>query len=313
VNEHVGAESGEVSNEGPLPVPETLDDIDYPVDETESSLKPRREGLPPGFRMRHDRHYVEELMASSTINPATTYPSARPSVPAIEPPPRRSAAALELIAGRLESIVAHGEISRGPGSPTDLVGRSVQAELQRVSRFARAVAIIAHPAEPIRRAVTNGEIAAAVRAACTRLVRLYGMQCVVTTDDAGFAIGVERALVVQAIAGTLDALLDLAQGAGIDDGAEDAGRFTVALQAVKARPALIAEIGCPSVVWDSTPDRLFENRDEHFAATPAAGILLAAAAQIVRVHGGRAEAQVQGGLRIRYVLPQDPPRSTTVS
>jgi hypothetical protein len=269
--------------------------------------------------MRHDSHYVEELMASPSINPAAAYPTARPAVPAADPvraedrranAPRRSPAALELIAGRLESIAAHDAISRAPGMPADLVGRSVQAELERLCRFARAAAILGQPGEPVRRSVTAGEIAAAVRSACTRLARCYGMQCVVTTDDFAFAIAVERALVVQGIAGSIDALLELTH---IDDRADEAGRITVTLQAVKARPALIVDIECPSLVWRAAAERMFENRDEHFAETPAAGILLAAAAQIVRLHGGRAEAQLPGGVRLRYVLPQDAPRTTSAS
>ena len=43
---------------------------DEPIDEfTAEEPRPRRvrEGLPPGFRMRHEKHYVDDLSAAPTI------------------------------------------------------------------------------------------------------------------------------------------------------------------------------------------------------------------------------------------------------
>ena len=323
MNESPGADPTEVLNARPqLPVPDTLDDIDDPENETEPVVQPRREGLPSSFRMRHDKHYVEELMSTPTITPGAHAASPRPSAPAAggahvddrrlaADAPRRSAAAVELIAGRLESIVAHGAISRGHASPTDLVARTVQAELQRVSRFARAVAIIARQGEPIRRSTTAGEIAAAIRSACVRAAAFAGMELQITVDDAGFAVTVERPLVVQAIAGTIDAMLDLTHAT--DDGLEG-GRIGVSLQAAKARPALIVDVECPSVAWRAAAaDRFFDNDDQDFAVAPAAGILLASAAHVVRLHGGRFEVRIQGGAAVRYVFPAEPVRATLTS
>ncbi|MGH9408862.1 MAG: hypothetical protein ACRD1V_05355 [Vicinamibacterales bacterium] len=328
MNESLGANPAEVLNARlQLPVPDTLDNIDDPDNESEPPLKPRREGLPPNFGMRHDRHYVEELMSTPTSTQGVAYvTSPRPSVAAAatplvddhrtspDTPPRPSAAAVDLIASRLESIVAHGAIARGPAASTDLVGRTVQAELQRVSRFARAVAVSGRQIEPVRRTVSAGEIAAAIRSACTRVARLNGMDCVVTTDDAGFALALERGLVVQSIAGTIDALLDLAHTNADDEAADEGGRIAVSLQAARVRPALIVDVECPTLAWRVAPaDRFFENSDQDFAAAPAAGILLASAAHVVRLHGGRVEVQLQDGVSVRYVFPQEPPRATTAS
>jgi len=325
VKESLGAD-GEVLTARPqLPISGTLDDIAYA--EGEPAIKPRREGLPPDFRMRHDKHYVEELMSTPTIGQGAPYAATpRPGIPtagpaiaddrraAPEAPPRPSAAAVNLIAGRLESIVAHGTIARTQAASTDLVNRTVQAELQRVSRFARAVAISVRQAEPVRRSVTAGEIAVAIRSTCTRVARLNGLSCAVTTDDADFAVAVDRALVVPGIAGTVDALLDLAQANDPDDGLDEPGRITVSLKAVKVRPALIIDIDCPTCSWRGAPaDRFFDNSDQDFARAPAAGILLAAGAHMVRLHGGRVEAQLQGGVSVRYVLPQEAPRSIAAS
>jgi hypothetical protein len=303
-------------------VSDTLD-IEYPERDDDEPAKARREGLPPSFRMRHDKHYVEELMSTSTIAQGA-YGSPRVSAPASAPvpherqsapdgPPRPSTGAVELIARRLESMVAHDAISRAQTPTMDLIGRTVQLELQRVSRFARAVAVSARETEPTRRPVMLGDIAAAVRSACSRVARLNGLDCSVTADDAGFAVSVERGLVVLGITGTVDALLDLTRAGTIED-SDDAGRISVSLRAVTVRPALIVEVDCPSVTWPAAAvSRFFDNVDRDFAAAPAAGILLASAAHVARLHGGRVEVQTHRGLSIRYVFPQDNSAAAPVS
>jgi hypothetical protein len=312
-----------------LPVADTLDPLDHPdFPENESEpLAPRREGLPPSFRMRHDRHYVEELMAPPTItHGAASAKTAQPGIPAASAPvpadrrtgaaapPQPSTEAVDLIAGRLESIVARSAISSGQAPSTDLVNQALRVELQRVSRMARALAVTGRHLEPARRSVTAGEIAAAIRAACSRVVRLNGMDFVVTTHEASFAIAVERALIVQGIAGTIDALVDLALVCADDDGLDEDARITVSLEAARVRPALIVDVACPTLPWRGAPaDRLFDNTHQAFEVAPAAGILLAAAAHVVRLHGGRVEAQMQEGLSLRFVFPSEASAATTAS
>jgi hypothetical protein len=326
VNESLGTDPAGVLNPRlQLPVRDALDDIDQGSDR-EPPFNPPREGLPHSFRMRHDKHYVEELMSSPTISQGAVHATnPRPGVPADRGPlvddrrtaadePRPSAGAVELIASRLESIVAHGAISRQQGTSTDLVSRMMHVELQRVSRWARAVSIRARQIEPVRRSVTASEIAAAIRSACTRVARLNGMDCLVTTNDAGFAVAAERALVVHGIAGTVDALLDLMQSSAADDSLDEGGRITVSLQSAKAAATLIVDIECPTLAWRAAPaDRFFDNSDEDFALAPVAGILLASAAHVVRLHGGRVGVQLRGGVSIRYEFPQEAPRATIAS
>jgi len=327
VNESLGADpTGVLNLRMKLPVPESLDDID-PVSDREAPFNQPREGLPPSFRMRHDKHYVEELMSSPTITQGAAHAtSLRPrdtedsaslvdDRPAREDEPQRpSAAAVELIASRLESIVAHGAVSRRHAGATDLVGRMIHVELQRVSRWARAVSICARQIEPVRRSLTAGEIAAAIRSACTRVARLNGVDCLVTTSDAGFAVAAERSLLVHGIAGTIDALLDLMHSSAADDGVDEGGRITVSLKSAKLPPTLIVDVECPTLAFRAAPaDRFFDNCDQDFALAPVAGILLASAAHVVRLHGGRVRAQLRGGVSIRYEFPQEARRGTEAS
>lgn len=325
MNESVGADPTEVlTGRLQMPVADTLD-IDYRKREVDPPLESRREGLPPSFRMRHDKHYVEELIGSPAAAAAGPFASSATastraasalagSEPPMSPdaPPPPSAAAVELLASRLEAVVAHDALSRTSGGSVDFLKQAVQVELERVSRFARAIAIDNRRSEPARRSVTAAEIASAVRAACTRAARLSGLECVVATDEAGFAITLAPALVVQSIAGTVDAVLDLVHARAPHGGLNDGERITVSLKAVRTRPALIVDVECPSLAWrHGGADRFFENSDQDFASSPAAGILLASAAHVVRLHGGRVEAQLQRGVSLRYVFPQETPRAAT--
>jgi hypothetical protein len=74
------------------------------------------------------------------------------------------------------------------------------------------------------------------------------------------------------------------------------------------RPALIVDIACAALAWRGAPaDRFFDNDEHDFAGAPVAGILLASAAHVVRLHGGRVEVHLQGGVSVRYVIPQETP------
>jgi len=229
------------------------------------------------------------------------------------PVPSRSqqAVALELIASRIESVVAHATIARQQEATPDLFEQSVQAELKRIARLTRAVTLQNKNGVQLRRTVTVGEIAAAARAACLTVARLNGFECTVTVDDPGFALTGERSLIVLCIAGTVDALSDLVLANPLFQGAADEGiplRLTVALQSIKTRPALFVEIGCTALpIGTGLAVHFFENSDEDYGRTPAAGILLAAAAHVARLHGGRADIKRHNGagVTVTYVFPQD--------
>jgi len=226
-------------------------------------------------------------------------------------PRSQQAVALELIANRIESVVAHATIARQQEATPDLFEQSVQAELKRIARLTRAVTLHNKNGVLLRRSVTAGEIAAAARAACLAVARLNGFECTVTLDDPGFTLIGERSLIVLCIAGTVDALSDLLLANPLFQGAADEGiplRLTVALQSNRTRPALFVEIGCAALpIGTGLAVHFFENSEEDYGRTPAAGILLAAAAHVARLHGGRADIKRHSGtgVTVTYVFPQD--------
>ena len=290
---------------------ENLDSTDDAF--AEPPVSQDREGLPRSFRMRHDAHYVDELMSRAaghetvvrTPTPALTPASERPeqivngdTAPDAPLPP------VGLIADRLESIVAHASASRSSAAAS-LIEQSVQIELVRVARLARAAAILQLRESPVRESVFAHEIADGITRAAAPVARIAGMEFDVSIDDRAFEIAVDAAAVIQAIAGTVDALVDLQLSSPRRQPARSAGRIAISLQSVKVRPALILEVFCPTLsVSGAKIDRFFRNLEEDYRSAPAAGVLFAAAAQTVRAHGGRADIkQHAAGATITYVYP----------
>lgn len=304
-----------------------IDDLET-TDDAESDEEPRsREGLPSSFRMRHDAHYVDELMSRTPFVPAALERELRPRGPAApvaapgrpEPSPASTTpapvahsgvSALALVASRLDSVVSHADGIRADHGTSLLVAHSVQVEFARVGRLARAAVILEKREPPVRRTVIVSHVAERVRRASAAVARIGGFEFSLTLGDPTFTVLAESGQVVQAIAGTVDALVDLlladARGAAMDEEGT-AARISIALHSVKVRPALIVDVSCPALFLDEAQaGRFFENAPDDYRAAPAAGVLLAAAAHIARAHGGRADVKPQpgAGVTITYVFPQ---------
>ena len=301
----------------------TEEPLDSPDDAVEDAPIARtREGLPRSFRMRHDAHYVDELMSRTGDSPGRERDVAPPRTTTTVPAPAserpdpvgygdRSSAApawapVALIADRLESIVAHAHASRAQVGTT-FIEQSVQIELVRAARLARAAAILQRRDAPVRESLSAHEIADGVSRAAAPVARMAGMDFDVSVDDRLFEIAVEPEAAIQGIVGTVDAVVELLLANPRRPSAvrQSAGRIAISLQSVKVRPALIVDVFCPTLsVTGAQIERFFRNADEDYRSAPAAGVLLAAAAHTVRAHGGRADIkQHPAGVTITYVYP----------
>lgn len=296
MNESAGEQATELLNDV-LRVP-TKDNLDA-ADESDgpTHVRPDREGLPRSFRMRHDSHYVDELLAA---RPATMTP----------PTPASAAPALALIARRLESLVAHAALIDAHHDAATLVARSVQSEFARVARVARA-AVIANEGETLyRRSVPIGQIADEVSQAVAPISRLGGIECEVAVDDSTFQIMADSTLVVHAVVSTLDGLAELLLSHPRRNPVEPrqlAARVSMTVHSAKVRPAVMIDVTCPSMsITERQAERLFDNHEDDYRECAGAGILLAAAARVARAHGGRADVRRQngGGVTVTFVYPQ---------
>lgn len=286
--------------------------------EDEPAAAPQREGLPRGFRMRHDAHYVDELMSrparpTAPLEGAERSPrpdvDAAPQKTATSAPPDASGAALDLVAAQLEAAVAHAAMMRARPDGADAAG-FVQLEFARIARLARAATTLQTGLAPVRRRVGAGDVAAALDAAAAEILPPAGIDYDVTAEDPRFTVAGERALILQSVVQIFDALVELAAAEaerGRSPERDARPRVSITLRCVKARPALIVEVASPMLsIPDHPADRFFDNQEADFRAAPAAGILVASAAHVARAHGGRAEmkSHLHRGATVALVFPQ---------
>lgn len=285
-----------------------LDARDEPDADDEAPVRAAREGLPGGFRMRHDAHYVDELMSRTPDHDRVAPRAGDPATATAAPAP----AALTLLARRLEAVAGHADAIRPDSGTPPLIARSVRVELARVTRLARAAAILETHEPPVRRALPAGEIADRAKRIGIPVARMCGIACDVSLGDPVFTVLADPALVVLGIVGTIDALLDLLHAdprRRVDDDWDDSSaRIAISVHSVRIRPALLIDVSCPALLIESAhAGRFFDNAAEDYRAAPAAGILLSAAAHVARAHGGRADLKRHDGdgvTTITYVFPQ---------
>ena len=178
------------------------------------SIKPEREGLPSGYRMRADAHYVD-LLASS---PRTERPRAEPTRVRDDHTQVRAARdrrVLEHLSGDVAAIEAAAAMLSA--EPTPLARRVsldlIKAQSARAAWLLRAQAVLAgHDAVRPSRSHIIGDVLAGVRDRLAAECRLnsVGLQvtcesrAAVTIDDTLLTVGVTGA--VLSLAGLLTGL-----------------------------------------------------------------------------------------------------------
>jgi signal transduction histidine kinase len=282
-----------------------------------------REGLPPGFRMRHDAHYVDELMgrdskylsdlAARNVNPAPAE-EPRPAQPAPEPAAEAAAPswpAIDALADRLEVVSGYATAARRPAAPLIAFQHALQIELSRASRLARAAGYVTSAPILARREITARELLDRALRAIAPLRRFSGVRFDATLDDPAFAIAADPAAVTQALAGTIDALLHFVHATEAADDAADTAMpsraIEINIQCVKLRPAVLVEISTGGVALGARAlENFFDPASTDHPGGVEPAVLLAAAARIARAHGGRADVRRQGdsGVTVLLVFPR---------
>ena len=275
MNESAGDQVTELlKNDLHLTDPDDLDATDD-ADE-EPPVRTAREGLPGSFRMRHDAHYVDELMSRTDSSPAFEPDKRRRGPVEAAPAPIRSnppagiaspasvalpvgspAAAAALRADCQPPGIACHPLDRPPGSSVHAgvdrpVGPGRVCPVWPGSRGRRRFFRSAR-----RRCVgkfSAGDLADRVTAAGAPVARMGGLACLTTVDDAAFA-SADSALVVQGLAGCVDAVVDLAlanpRGAGRDQSDDRARGFPSGCGIRSWCAALIVDVICPWLFVDT--------------------------------------------------------------
>jgi hypothetical protein len=271
-----------------------------------------RQGLPPGFRMRHDRHYVDELMgvrvaSASRAMPLVAEPAQAPAAPVSKDhsggTDRHLRSALATVAERLDAIRAHAHAVRRSNAST--FDRAMQLELDRAARLAHAAVVLSGEITLSRRESGAGEIAERAMRAIAPLRRFGGVRFESSVEDDRYRIAIDPAKSAFAIAGALEALASVADGA--HEAEDDVPVVHLRVNGVQPRPALMVEIAVPGIALEG--DALASFFEPSSAGHPAGSdgsLLLSAAARIARAHGGRADVKhgPDGELVALFVFPK---------
>jgi hypothetical protein len=371
-----------VPEEQPSQNPRLVDAlIDTDRDDEDSAPPPRaREGLPPAFRMRHGRHYVEQVMGDAPIRtvreialqdietgaPGDTVDlqplaSSIRAMGVLEPLLVRQdgrrfvvisgvkrllasrAAGLRTVpclvhdvdddmAGRIRAAV---EVRPGPpvraAEPEPTASNVDRAEPALAFIDALAPAIQACAGDPLRRSVL-GDLAATelarvrLAAACAAApseqaalqrtafeiaallpeladavrpeARLRGVRLEVVGPSAPFELTADRIAVATAATSILHAALALVpHGLAVH----------VQILGTVIRPAMVMHARLPSAEIDrATVARLFDDDLKPHPCGASGGAVMSATRRIARLHGGRADAQLDpsGALTLTLVIPK---------
>lgn len=342
-----------------------------------------REGLPPAFRMRHQRHYVEQLIgdgpirtvreigiaeiepppddpsdlavlegsirALGVIEPllvsrdgrhyrvitgmrrlraarraglrsvpcivldadgdtiarmreaAAVKPEPAPIAAADPPSPESPPAALAEVNNGLAFVSALLPVIEAAGSDrlrwavvTDLAG----VELHRARTVAWAAELLARGPDVARVESRAGDLIGPIVASLATEARLRAIAVTVQQPDPEYRLALDATLVPAALTALLQGTFAMVRaGASV----------TLQIKGTAVRPALIVQIAQEQV--DVTPEgerRFFDADWRDHPAGQAGALILAAAARVARLHGGRVDVQMLPvkGSTLTFVIPR---------
>lgn len=302
----VPMKSASVRREDDLDDDADVDDLDRDDDEpavaAAAESAPVREGLPPTYRMRHEPHYVETLVAP----PAAVAPVAPPIAPAAVTAPVEAAPVADglaeviaALATSLESIHASlRDVSRRGRPLRDRVAIDLaRAEAARARWVADAAAVLQVDPLPSLDEVDLVTVCHAVAAAFAPEYRLAGGAPSSTLPASPARVFGDERLLTTAVGSVLSAVRALVEDRG------DASRVTVALAPRVDTTMRTVEIAQSLVrVSPASYGRFFDATWTAHPAGPAGAVLLAAARRIAEAHGGALELSALEGGGCRFLL-----------
>lgn len=252
---------------------------------------------------------VDDAMARQMRTATNLREEPRPAPP--PPAPSLMPRAAWDLATSLDLALAQAALCarRSGGSASDVL----QADLGRAARVARATAILMDTLELHRRELDASALVGKAARATALARRLAGVSLEISIDDEDFRVPVDAGLVTQALAGAMDVMLAMLERAQRyhDDSADmpvgAAEPLTFAVRCVRTRPAMIIELVQRSVSVDpASIGRFFDDSCDLHPGGASAAVLLAAAARIIRAHGGRVDVRRDEpvGCTMTFILPQ---------
>src|SRR5688572_6509677 len=260
-----------------------LDQYLEPASSPSSSLdksRPVRQGLPSGYRMRHDAHYVDELETRRSSSPATAGPAlAFPtSIPVTF--------ALRDMSQELEGVASCFNLVAAAARPLrERMGLSLaRVGIERNMRAFQAIRLLLEDPPPERAATSFSAILESTVKSYDEELRLTGVRITLDAPEMPIKVMADSrmlSLAVQACVGTLVSLVEASNAAD--------------------RIHLTARVGDGAVSCEMRQDAYRLSADQFSRLTDLewserpggipAGIGLAAAARIAQAHGGALDAR----------------------
>ncbi|HET9468533.1 MAG TPA: hypothetical protein VFO48_08985 [Vicinamibacterales bacterium] len=265
------------------PVDESfLDQYLEPASSQSSSLdktRPVRQGLPSGYRMRHDAHYVDELESrrrpSDTAAPALAFPTSIPVTFAL----RDMSQELEGVASCFNLVATRARPLR------ERMGLSLaRVGVERNMRAFQALRVLLEdpPPEPSATSLT-GIIESTVNSFDEEL-RLTGVRITVDVPDMPIKVTADARMLMLAVQACVGTLVSLVEASNAAD------RIHITLRVADG----LASCEMQQDAYRLSADQFSRLTDLEWSERPGgipAGIGLAAAARIAQAHGGALDAR----------------------
>jgi len=268
-------------------------------DDDDDDVRPMREGLPPGYRMRADRHYVDELTSESARRQA---PAVAPPPPVVAQRPDVAGRSVDLFRSLSEEFTAVESARRLLVDDRGAVARRAALDLIEV-HTARAAGLVeashfigAEAPQPDRRRPL-GTLIDELAERFAPESRLRGVALRARVDDRAYPVRFDARALSIGLTGALVALLPFVD-------AEDEPELNVS--ASRSAASVTVDVVHRSTRLDATSfERFFDAtwtmRPGGWPATLGAGALRRA----VEHHGGTVTCEVgQGEARLRLTFPQ---------
>lgn len=258
------------------PMDEFLDQYIESPPSAPSIEKPRaiRQGLPTGYRMRHDAHYVDELESkrrpAENQGPALAFPTSIPVTFAL----RDMSQELEGVASCFNLVVSKSRSLR------ERMGLSLaRVGVERNMRAFQALRILLEDPAPEPRQVTLNTIVEHTVQGFEEELRLTGSRVSVDLSETAARLNVDARMLAIALQACVGMLVSMVEASHMEGSINITARVADGLASIEMRQD----------AYRLSADQFARLADLEWSERPGgipAGIALAAAARIAQAHGG---------------------------